>query len=104
MYGHCRNHHGLGGDHWSRVEAMSGSQEGGGRFGGRGRGSPFGRHRGGPFGGRGPRMFDPGALRLVVLGLIAEEPRHGYDVIKALEARFRGPIPRVPVRSTRCCR
>ena len=28
-----------------------------------------------PFGGRGPRMFDPGALRLVVLGLIAEQPR-----------------------------
>lgn len=56
----------------------------------RGRGGPFGRHRGGPFGGRGPRMFDPGALRLVVLGLIAEEPRHGYDIIKALEARFQG--------------
>jgi DNA-binding PadR family transcriptional regulator len=65
--------------------------EGGGPFGGRrGRGGPFGRHRGGPFGGRGPRMFDPGALRLVVLGLIAEEPRHGYDIIKALEAKFQG--------------
>src|SRR3990170_1702763 len=64
---------------------------GGGRFGGRrGMGGPFGRHRGGPFGGRGPRMFDPGALRLVVLGLIAEEPRHGYDIIKALEAKFQG--------------
>jgi DNA-binding PadR family transcriptional regulator len=35
-------------------------------------------------------MFDPGALRLVVLGLIAEEPRHGYDIIKALEAKFQG--------------
>ncbi|MBL8581112.1 MAG: PadR family transcriptional regulator [Rhizobiaceae bacterium] len=58
--------------------------------GGGGRGGPFGRHRGGPFRGRGPRMFDPGALRLVVLGLIAEEPRHGYDIIKALEARFQG--------------
>ena len=58
-----------------------------GRHGG---GGPFGRHRGGPFGGRGPRMFDPGALRLVVLGLIAEEPRHGYDIIKALEAKFQG--------------
>ncbi len=74
--------------HWS----MSGSQEGGGGGPGhgRGRGGPFGRHRGGPFGGRGPRMFDPGALRLVVLGLIAEEPRHGYDIIKALEAKFQG--------------
>ncbi|MDX7951902.1 helix-turn-helix transcriptional regulator [Lichenihabitans sp. Uapishka_5] len=59
-------------------------------MGRRGRGGPFGRHRGGPFGGRGPRMFDPGALRLVVLGLIAEAPRHGYDIIKALEARFAG--------------
>lgn len=64
---------------------------GGGRHGGRGGGGgPFGRHRGGPFGGRGGRMFDSGALRLVVLGLIAEEPRHGYDIIKALEARFQG--------------
>jgi DNA-binding PadR family transcriptional regulator len=69
--------------------AMSAGE--GSRFGGRsGRGGPFGRHRGGPFGGRGPRMFDPGALRLVVLGLIAEQPRHGYDIIKALEAKFQG--------------
>jgi DNA-binding PadR family transcriptional regulator len=85
MFGH-RFNRGCG-SHWS----MSGSSEGGGRPGGRhGRGGPFGRHRGGPFGGRGNRMFDPGALRLVVLGLIAEEPRHGYDIIKALEAKFQG--------------
>ena len=63
---------------------------GGEHFGRGGPGGPFGRHRGGPFGGRGGRMFDPGALRLVVLGLIAEEPRHGYDIIKALEAKFEG--------------
>ncbi|OJU38379.1 MAG: PadR family transcriptional regulator [Rhizobiales bacterium 68-8] len=63
---------------------------GGEHFGRGGPGGPFGRHRGGPFGGRGGRMFDPGALRLVVLGLIAEEPRHGYDIIKALEAKFQG--------------
>ena len=25
-----------------------------------------------------------------MLGLIAEEPRHGYDIIKALEAKFQG--------------
>lgn len=71
--------------------AMSGQSDDSSRAGGHhGRGGPFGRHRGGPFGGRGPRMFDPGALRLVVLGLIAEEPRHGYDIIKALEAKFQG--------------
>lgn len=67
-----------------------------GRFGDKGHGKggfgggPFGRHRGGPFGGGGRRVFDGGALRLVVLGLIAEEPRHGYDIIKALEAKFQG--------------
>ena len=52
---------------------------------------PFGRHRGGPFGRkRGGRVFDSGALRLVVLGLIGEEPRHGYDIIKGMKARFQG--------------
>jgi DNA-binding PadR family transcriptional regulator len=51
----------------------------------------FGRHRGGPFGrGRGARMFDSGALRLMVLGLIAEQPRHGYDIIRDLHDRFQG--------------
>jgi DNA-binding PadR family transcriptional regulator len=72
---------------------MGAPDDAGGRggFGRGGRpmgGGPFG---GGPFGGgRGRRMFDAGALRLVVLGLIADEPRHGYDIIKALEARFQG--------------
>jgi DNA-binding PadR family transcriptional regulator len=51
----------------------------------------FGRHRGGPFARwRGPRMFDSGALRLLVLGLIAEAPRHGYDIIRDLNDRFEG--------------
>lgn len=37
-------------------------------------------------GGRGMRrMFDHGDLRFVVLKLIAEKPRHGYDLIKAIE-------------------
>jgi DNA-binding PadR family transcriptional regulator len=31
-------------------------------------------------------MFDPGELRLVLLKLVGDEPRHGYDVIKSLEA------------------
>jgi len=69
---------------------MSAGSGGSGPHGRRGRGGPFGPHRGGPFGGRGRRMFDTGALRLVVLGLIADEPRHGYDIIKALEAKFQG--------------
>ncbi|WEX11434.1 helix-turn-helix transcriptional regulator [Chelativorans sp. AA-79] len=85
---HSHRHHGCRHD-WA-IAAARGSFGGGGFRGGRGGGGPFGRHRGGPFGGRGGRMFDSGALRLVVLGLIAEEPRHGYDIIKALEARFQG--------------
>lgn len=92
MFGRHHTHEygrGRGCGGWSM--AGDGDGEGGsGGGGGFGRGGPFGRHRGGPFGGRGRRMFDPGALRLVVLGLIAEEPRHGYDIIKALETTFQG--------------
>ena len=37
-------------------------------------------------GGRGrKRMFESGQLRLVLLKLIADEPRHGYDLIRAIE-------------------
>jgi len=40
-------------------------------------------------GGRGSRgrkrMFESGELRLVLLKLIADEPRHGYDLIRAIE-------------------
>ena len=48
-----------------------------GRWGGRGRGE-----RGE---GRSRRMFDGGELRLVLLKLIADEPRHGYDLIRQIE-------------------
>jgi DNA-binding PadR family transcriptional regulator len=40
----------------------------------------FGRHR-----RRGRRMFESGELRLVLLKLIADQPRHGYDLIRAIE-------------------
>ena len=36
-------------------------------------------------GRRGRRIFDSGELRLVLLKLIADEPRHGYDLIRAIE-------------------
>lgn len=52
-------------------------------FEGGGRG---GRGGGGGRGGRGRRrMFDSGELRVVLLALIEKEPRHGYDLIKAIE-------------------
>ena len=52
-----------------------------GFFGAEGR--PRGRWRGG-------RMFEQGDLRFVILSLLEEKPRHGYEIIKALEERFGG--------------
>src|SRR5258708_28083020 len=55
---------------------------------------PFGR---GPFGQRGRmgrgfgrRHFESGDLRFVILHLLAEKPRHGYEIIKAIEDHFGG--------------
>jgi DNA-binding PadR family transcriptional regulator len=67
----------------------------------------FSRHRGGrgfpPFGkgfmdegGMGGRRFGMGRklgspdLQLIIVGLLAEKPSHGYEIIKALEERSKG--------------
>jgi DNA-binding PadR family transcriptional regulator len=51
-------------------------------------GNPF--ERGGR-GGRGEgRGFGHGGLRLVLLKLLSEKPSHGYELIKAIEERFKG--------------
>ncbi|MCI4590208.1 PadR family transcriptional regulator [Sphingobium sp. BYY-5] len=87
--------HGRHGDHPHR-----GPHHGHGRFasadgfgrGGFGRspfgGDPFGEDgpRGGGRGGGRRRLFDNEALRLILLKLIAAEPRHGYELIRAIEA------------------
>jgi DNA-binding PadR family transcriptional regulator len=39
---------------------------------------------------RARRMLAQGDLRLLALALIAEQPRHGYDIIKQLEERTSG--------------
>ena len=55
-----------------------------------------GRHgMGGDFGGgddmiRAGRMLAQGDLRLLALALIAEQPRHGYEIIKVLEEKTSG--------------
>lgn len=50
--------------------------------------------RGGPMGGgkgmRAARMLASGDLQLIVLSLLKEKPRHGYEVIKALEEHSSG--------------
>lgn len=53
------------------------------------------RHRGRRGGGGGGgfrigRMIGDGDLRLIVLALLAGQPRHGYDIIKALEEHSSG--------------
>jgi DNA-binding PadR family transcriptional regulator len=79
MHG-CYSHH-----HWHGAgrHGHRGFGPTAGPFGGR-----FGSSPGGPF--RGGKMIADGDLRLIVLALLAEQPRHGYDVIKALEERSHG--------------
>jgi len=36
------------------------------------------------------RPFQKGDLKYVVLGLVAEKPRHGYEIIRSLEERSHG--------------
>ncbi|NWM55099.1 PadR family transcriptional regulator, partial [Escherichia coli] len=36
------------------------------------------------------RMFDGTELRLILLKLIEEQPRHGYDLIREIEERSGG--------------
>jgi DNA-binding PadR family transcriptional regulator len=61
-------------------------------WGGRGAwGEEWGGGGGGWGRGRGRRrMFDSGELRLVLLKLIADQPRHGYDLIRAIEELTHG--------------
>lgn len=87
MHGH-RYRRKFGKGAWPFIAMMAASQSG--AFSGSGFGSGFGwnfdeeRMRRGP-GRRRGRMFGPGELRLVLLKLIADEPRHGYELIKAIE-------------------
>ena len=81
-----REHCGSYGGHW----AAGRHQRRHGRFGGFGFG---GRHGGGRFGEgdedlmRARRMLAQGDLRLIALALIAEAPRHGYEIIKLIEEK-----------------
>lgn len=72
-------HHGAG----ERRGKWAGEQSFGAWFWG----GPRGR-RGGPF--RGGRIFEQGDLKYVILQLLDEKPRHGYEIIKELEERFGG--------------
>ena len=56
-------------------------------FFGAGLGRGFG---GGPRRSHRGRWFESGEMRLVILRLIREKPRHGYEIMKALEERMGG--------------
>ncbi|MCP1468809.1 DNA-binding PadR family transcriptional regulator [Sphingobium sp. OAS761] len=77
---------GHGHGHHCRPEDFSGGGFGGGGF----ERGPMGGGRGGSFGGgRGGgrrRLFGNDALKLILLKLIADNPRHGYDLIREIEA------------------
>ncbi len=68
---------------------------GGHGHGGGGRGGFLGGHFGGGFRGGGPgmraaKMLASGDLQLIMLLLLSEKPRHGYEIIKAIEEHSSG--------------
>ncbi len=64
------------------LEDFLGAAFGPGGFGFRFGGRP--RHR------RRQQMFESGEVKFVILRLLREKPRHGYEVIKALEEKLAG--------------
>ena len=80
------------GDFFGFEDCYGGRKRGRARWGFEGFGADFfwggkGGHRGRPFRGR---FFEQGDLKYVILRLLEEKPRHGYDIIKDLEERFGG--------------
>jgi DNA-binding PadR family transcriptional regulator len=59
-------------------------------WGGHGVGGGWEARRGAGRGGRIGRLLEHGDLRFVLLALIEEQPRHGYELIKELEERTGG--------------
>jgi DNA-binding PadR family transcriptional regulator len=85
---HRHQHHRCGGPRWFESYAF-GRHTGGGGF------SRFGGWflDGGELGGRGfgmGRKLASVDLQLLILGLLEDKPRHGYEIIKALDERSKG--------------
>jgi DNA-binding PadR family transcriptional regulator len=76
--GSYEDHHGIG-----RHGRWGGHRHGHGRHGGRGDMGSGDMMRAG-------RMLAQGDLRLLALALIAQQPRHGYEIIKVLEDKTGG--------------
>ena len=92
-------------NHDEPGQDFRGEQRGRCTHDGFGRGPRFGRHWRGGYEPRDGRPFDSGDLRLVILAMLADKPRHGYEIIKSLGERVGGdysPSPGVvyPTLST----
>lgn len=87
MFGSRHHRHIEGCGH--RGEGRHAMRRGGGGFFGGGRGGGWDME-GEREGGRRQRVFGGDELRLVLLKLISETPRHGYDLIRAIEERTGG--------------
>jgi DNA-binding PadR family transcriptional regulator len=77
----------LGSNHEGKWAARHGWR---GHFGPGGRGGRHGKGGGAGDFVRAGRMLAHGDLRLIALALIAEQPRHGYEIIKVLEDKTAG--------------
>ena len=81
MFGHRHRERGEDDGHWASGRRWR--KHFGGGFGGR-------HGMGGGDMIRAGRMLATGDLRLIALALIAEQPRHGYEIIKVLEDKTAG--------------
>jgi DNA-binding PadR family transcriptional regulator len=86
-HNHDHHHHDRHGAGFLREMMMAGRHHRGGPFGRGGDNDEFsGTGRDGRRGGGRPgRMFGQGDLKLLLLALIEEQPRHGYELIRAIE-------------------
>jgi DNA-binding PadR family transcriptional regulator len=84
-------HGGFGGHECDHHERHAGRGPFG-AFGGRHGEDSFGDWNGLRGGGRhgGGRMFGHGDLKLLLLALIEQQPRHGYELIRLIEEMFHG--------------
>ena len=82
-FGHFEDHDHSG--HHERHAGPFGGRHGGGDFF-----ADWSEMRGGGRRGGGGRMFGHGDLKLLLLALIEQQPRHGYELIRIIEDMFHG--------------
>jgi DNA-binding PadR family transcriptional regulator len=89
------HHHGHAFGHGEGHDEARHHERHAGPFGGRHGGGDFfadwsEMRGGGRRGGGGGRMFGHGDLKLLLLALIEQQPRHGYELIRIIEDMFHG--------------